>query len=141
MLQEIINRLAEPGKNAYRKIQDLLYEATFGLALEYRKKTLDLARITAINYYVRGIKVLREAAIALFLVTLASVVFAVAVVVVPVALVLISPWTVTWKWIAVSVLGMADIAAAVFYLANLFSEERWMRFTKSQEFIDQITKL
>ena len=140
MLQEIINRIAEPGRTAFRKLQDLLYEATFGLVREYRKKTLDLVRITAVGYYVQGVKALRQAAITLFLVTVVSVVFAVAVVIVPLVLVLLSPWTATQKLIAVSLLGLVDTGAALFYLLNLFSEERWMKITKSQEFIERIMK-
>ena len=107
---------------------------------EYQKKTLDLARITAVTYYTQSIKLLRKAAITLFLVTLASVVFAVAVVIVPLVAVLISPWTGAQKLAGVLFLGVADVSVALLYLANLFSEERWMKLTKSQEFIDQITK-
>ena len=138
MLQEIINRIAEPGKTALGKIQDLLYDATFGLAREYQKKILDLARLGAASCYLQGVKALRKAAIAFFLVALASMVLAVAVVVVPVALVLVSPWEPFWKMAAVLFLGIADAGIASAFLANLFSEEGWMKMTGSRELVDQV---
>ncbi len=140
MLQEIINKITEPGRTAVRRIQGLLFDATIGLAREYQRKTLDLARITAATFYLRAVKGARKAAIVIFLVTLASVVFAVALVVIPVVLVLISPWTLGQKMTAVALLGILDIAAASFYLINLLSEENWMKVTKSQEFVDEIMK-
>ena len=138
VLLEIINRITEPGKTAFKKIQDLLYDATFGLVREYQRKTLELARLTAASYYIQGVKALRKAAITLFLVTLATVVFSMAVVVVPVAVVLVSPWAWPQKVIAVLALGLLDAGAALVFLAHLFSEERWMKITKSQEFVDKI---
>lgn len=144
MLQEIINkiavRLVEPGKTAYKRFQDLFYDVTVGLAREYQRKTLELARITAASYYLQAVKLLRQAAITLFCVTLASVVFAVAVVVVPVVLVLMSPLSATAKWWTVAGLGVLDAAAALVYLSFLFSEDRWMKLTKAQEFVEQIKR-
>ncbi len=122
------------------KLQGLLFDATIGLFRDYQKKTLELVRITAAGYYIQGVQALRKAAITLFLVTLASVVFSVAFVVIPVALVLISPWSVTAKMIAIGLLGLLDMAAALVYISALFSEKRWMEITKSQELVDQLLK-
>ncbi len=121
-------------------VKGLIYEATIGLAREYQRKTLDLARITAATYYLKAVKSLRHVAVGIFLVTIASVVFAVALVVVPITLVLLAPWTPVQKSFAVALLGVADISVTVIYLMYLFSEENWMKVTKSQEFIDEIMK-
>ncbi len=141
MLQEIIDRITAPGKTALDKIQGLLYDATFGLLREYQKKTLELVRITAASCYLQGIKGLRQAAIVFFLVTLASVVFAVALVVVPVAVILVLPWPAMQKAAAISVFGLLDIGAALVFLFHLFSEKRWMKITRTEKFIDEIKNL
>ena len=138
MLQEIVDRILEPGKSLVDKIRGLLYEATYGLVLDYQKKTLELVRISAASCYLQGAKVLRKAAVLLFLVTMASVVFSVAVVVVPVAIVLVCPLTALQKIAVILVLGITDGAMAFVILLHLFSEERWMKITKAQEFVDKV---
>lgn len=115
-----------------------MYDSTVGLAREYQRKTLELARITAATYYLQAVNAVRHAAIALFVVFVATVVFSVAVVVVPIVLVLLGPWTLAWKIAAVALLGLLDIAGALVIMANIFSEERWIRVTKAQEFVDKI---
>lgn len=138
MLQEIIDKLAQPGKNLYAKFQGLLYDATIGLIRDYQKKTLELVKIATATCYLQTLQSLRRVAVIFFLVTLASIVFAMALVIVPIALVLISPWTVTQKMIAILCFGLLDAGAALAYLANLFSENNWMKVTKSQEIVDKI---
>jgi len=138
VLQEIIAKIAEPGRNFAAKIQGLLYDATFGLLNDYRKKTLELARITAVSLYLQSLKELRKAAVALFLITLASVVFSVAAVVVPVAVVIVSPLTPLQKMLAILFFGVLDMGAALVFMFHLFSEENWMKITKSQEMVDKI---
>lgn len=141
MLQEIIDRITAPGKTALGKIQSLLYEATVGLLLDYQKKAMELVHITAASCYLQSVKALRQAAAVLFLVTLATVVFAVAVVIVPIAVILVCPWTAWQKAVGILAFGFLDMAAALFYLTALFSEERWMKMTRSQEIIDKIKNL
>ena len=141
MLQEIIDRIAQPGKLAIDKIQGLLFDATIGLFRDYQKKTLELVRITAASCYLRSIKALRQAAITLFLVTLASVVFSMALVVVPLAVILVSPWSAAQKIAGILAFGALDVAAALVFLFHLFSEERWMKITQSQKILDEINSL
>ena len=140
MLQEIIDRIAQPGKNLLTRLRGLFFDATYGLFCDYRTKTLELARITAVSVYLNSIKELRKAAITLFAVAMASAVFAMALVVVPVAIVIVSPWEPTVKIVALLVLGLVDMVAGLVILFHLFSEERWMKITRSQEFIDKIMK-
>lgn len=137
-LLKILSRLFEPGQTAYKKLRGLIFDATIGLVREYHQKTVTLARITAVSFYLHAIKALRSAAIVLFLVVLVSAVFAVALVMVPIVLILISPLTMFYKVFWISVLGIVEVGAPLLLLSNLFSEGRWMKFTKSKELVDSI---
>ena len=141
MLQEVIDRIAQPGKVMLDKLQGLLFDATIGLFRDYQKKTLELVKITAASCYLQSVKALRQAAITLFLVTLASVVFSVALVVIPVAVILVSPWSVGQKIAGILAFGLLDISAALVFLYHLFSEERWMKITQSQKILNEIKNL
>ena len=117
---------------------DLAYDATIGLAKQYQKKALELVKITAAAYYVQGLKVVRKHLLLLFLFLFSAALLAMTVVVVPVAMVLVAPWTPVVKVISLAVLGMFYSGAILICLRSLFSEEKWMKASGFQEFLDSI---
>jgi len=58
--------------------------------------------------------------------------------VVPVAMVLASPWTPQIKVIYLAVLGVFYAATIWVFLQNLFSEEKWLKASGFQELLDSI---
>ena len=82
-----------------KKFTDLLFDATVGLVREYQRKTVELAKITAATYYLQGIHTLRKHCISLCLVFFSALVLVVTLVVTPVALLMLAPWSIPVKMI------------------------------------------
>lgn len=120
------------------KLYDLAYDATIGLAKLYRKKTLQLVKITAASAYLHVLKAMRQHAVILFAAVFSVVLLAVAAVVVPVALIMIAPWTPGVKAIQLLALGAIYIGTVLVCLQKVFSEEKWLRASGFQELMDSI---
>ena len=138
LLQEISNRLRSGSGRIWSKLSDLVYDATIGLAKQYQRKGLDLVKINLATYYVQGLKVLRKHSLLLFLFLFSAMLLAVAAVVVPVAMVLVAPWTPGIKIIGLVILGVFYVGAALVCLKDIFSEEKWMKASGFQELLDSI---
>ena len=121
------------------KLYGLAYDATIGLAKLYQKKTLQLVKITAASAYLQVLKSARKHAILLFLAIFAVVLLAVSVVVVPVALIMIAPWSSAVKAIELVVLGGIYIGAVLACFQSVFSEEKWMKASGFQELMESIS--
>ena len=138
LLQEISDRLKSESGRTWDRFADLAYEATVGIAHQYRRKALELVKITAATYYVQGLNILRKHALLLFLLLFTVVLLAVTVVIVPVAMILATEWSSLAKVISLAVLGVAYAGTILVGLKILFSEERWMKATGFQELLDSI---
>ena len=138
LLQEINNRIRDKASGMWGKFYGLFYDATLGLAKEYRRKTLALVKITAGSVYLQLIKLARKHLQLLFLAIFASGLVAVTVVVIPVAIILVTDWPAETKIVCLSGLGLVYIAAVALSLHFLFSEEKWLKASGFQELLDSI---
>lgn len=138
LLQEINNRLRSKSGRIWTKLADLAYDATIGLAKQYRQKALELLKITAAGCYVQGLKIFRKHLLLVFLLLFAVALLAVTAVVVPVAIILVSPWTPTIKAASIAILGLFYCGVAAVSLRSFFSEEKWMKASGFQELLDSI---
>ena len=120
------------------KLYDLAYGATIGLAKTYKQKALELIKIKAASAYLQVLRVARTHVVLLCLSLFAVILSAVAIVVLPVAMVLVAPWTVGTKIGLLSVLGLVYALIVTLCLQNIFSEEKWMKVSGFQELLDSI---
>ena len=128
---------SESGR-VWSKLTDLAYDATIGIAKEYRKKALELVKITAATYYLQALSIFRKHCLLLFLLMFSVVLSAVVAVVIPVAMILAAPWTPVTKVISLAVLGILYSGVILVGIRTLFSEEKWMKASGFQELLDSI---
>jgi hypothetical protein len=121
-----------------KKFADLLYDATVGVVKDYQRKTVELVKITAATYYVQGIRALRRYFVTVFLAVFFTLTLVVTVVVIPVALVMVAPLGAGVKMLSVCLLGLIYVGVSWYFISNLLSEKRWLRFSGSDEFIDKV---
>ena len=138
LLQKINNRFRSESGRWWDKLYEFAYGATIGLIKLYRQKTLELVKISATQAYLQVLRVSRKHLLLIFLALFAVVVSAVASVVVPVALVMVSPWAAGTKILVLAVFGLIYAAVAALCLHYLFSEDKWMKISGIQELLDSI---
>ena len=118
--------------------KELFIDGAIDVVKQYQSKSVDLVKIEAAAWYLRGIQLVHRQALIFALVLFLAVMAASAIVVVPFFLLTLAPWTREVKWIVALLLGAADIAVPLLVLAHLLSEKNWIRFTKSGEFIESV---
>ena len=138
LLREINNRVRSESGRFWTKLSDLAYDATIGLAKLYQKKTLEFIKISAASMYLQGLKMARKHMLLLFSGIFAVLVLAVTVVAVPLALVMVSPWTAGVKALLIAGIGLVYATATFLALRSVLSEEKWMKASGFQEFVDSI---
>jgi hypothetical protein len=121
-----------------KKFADLFFEATIGLARDYQRKSVELAKITAASYYLQGAKALRKHYVALFFVFFYTLTLVMTLVLIPVTLLILAPWDILAKMISVCVLGVVYAGISLYYILYYLSEERWLRFSGCDELIKKI---
>ena len=121
------------------KLTDLLYDATLGLLKQYQEKTIDLAKIHAATYLVKAVQIVRRQTLLFVLFVVCLFVLAAGIVILPLALVFLSPWNAGVKVFFVLFLGILDVAIPAAILSRVFSEKKWLEFTKAQELLDKVS--
>ncbi len=142
LLQEIGKAIgrrfeAETDK-VWGKVADLTYGATLGLFKQYQQKALEYAKITLATAYAHALKIARKHLVLFCLLLFGTMVSAVAVVVIPVTLVLLTPWSVVIKAVLLLMLGSVYVAGTAWVFLVLFSEDRWMKLSGVQDLLDDI---
>ena len=122
------------------KFKELFWDATVGILKQYQEKSLDIVKLEAAGFYVRAIQLLRRQTLTLALVIFLIVIAAVAIVVAPLVLVSLAPWTRGVKIVLGLVLGIIDVGVPILLVQNLFSEKRWMETTKTDEILERVMK-
>jgi hypothetical protein len=119
----------------FKRFGAMAYDVSVGLFKEYKKTTTELAKIELASYYVRAIKVVRQECMISTMIIFGAIIYANALGVIQVAILLYAPWSVPYR--IVSALGFGIIASAIplFISLRFFSEERWLKVTKADEFI------
>jgi hypothetical protein len=143
LLQEISRQIGKSLRSqtdkVWGKVADLAYGATLGMLKQYQQKTVELAKITLVSLYVQALRATRRHLLLFCLLIFGTVVSAVATVVIPVVIVLLTPWSAAIKAGILLVLGSCYIAGTAWVFLVLFSEDRWMKISGMKDFLDQIS--
>ena len=123
----------------WHKLYDFAYDATIGLVDRYRQKTIELIRLKAAEGYLVLLRTLRRHLILAVLALFAIVMSAVAIVVIPVAMVLVSSCATGTKMTLLACLGLGYCLAVALCLQNVLSEDKWMKASGFQELLDALT--
>lgn len=119
----------------FKRFGAIAYEVSVGLFKEYKKTTTELAKIELASYYVRAIKVVRQECMISTMIIFGAIIYANALGVIQVAILLYAPWSVPFRILWALVFGIVASAIPLFIALRFFSEERWMKVTKADEFI------
>ncbi len=122
----------------FDKLKGLAYGLTLGLLKEYQEKTAQLIKMQAATFYLKGVQLMHRQILGLAALVFILTVLAVAVVMVPIALVALSPWTATTKMVVIAGLGILDVALSLWIISQMLSEEKWLEITKSNEIIERL---
>ena len=139
-INSFFDNLIEPYVNWLERLKGFLYDATLGLVKQYSETTLALAKIKAVQAYAQFVRLLRRQILAAVAVTFCAVLLAVALVVFPTAVILVLPVSYKIKLVVLGGMALVTIAVAAWTLSYLISEERWIKFTKVQQLIDEVLK-
>ena len=139
LLQEISNRLRSEADRVLDKIWNLAYDSTIGLLKEYRRKTLELAKISLASFYLEVLRMTRKHVLLFCFLFFGTMVSAVAAVVVPVSMVLLTPWTSAIKIVCLLILGSLYIGGTAWIFLMLFSRENWMKISGMRDLLDSIS--
>ncbi|GEM_PF-1403134 len=118
-----------------RKVTGVMYDMTVGLLKEYKRTTIDLARIELASAYVRVIKLIRQECLISTLIIFGVIIFANAMLVVQVSILLFTPWSVPLRIFTALAFGVVCAVAPLLVVLRFFSQERWMRITRADEII------
>lgn len=123
-----------------KRFKELLIDATVGLVKQYQQKTMDLVKLEATAFYIRLLQILRRQALVIMLGLFLVVMVAAGIVIVPLALIALAPWSRETKLVLALLIGIADLGVPLFLLGYFLSEKKWMELTKSDELLDSVTK-
>ena len=117
-----------------------LLVAALDFSKRYQRKAVDLAKIKGASYYLQGVKVLRRQCLIVLATLFSLILLTAGLIVLPAAVVAYSSWTAGTKMLATCglALGYAGLACAI--LHHLFSEARWMEFTKANQLLSEVFK-
>ncbi len=116
-----------------KKITDLLLDVTTGLLNQYQRKTLELAKFAANATYAQTIKVVRKHSLFLFLVILCLMMLSITLIVTPIALIALAPWSPRAKILLVLAVALSYVIICLLFIQRLFSEKTWLRFSGASE--------
>ncbi len=120
-----------------RKLGDMVYDVTVGLLKEYKRTSIDLARIEIASMYIKIVKFVRQECMITVLIVLSAIMFANIVGVLQIAILFYAPWGVAWRIAAALVLGIVAICVPLAVSLSFFSQRRWMEITKADEMLSR----
>ena len=141
--------LQEIGKAIGRKVQaesdkilgrvsNLAYDATLGLFKQYQQKMLELVRIQIGTLYAHALRITRKHLLLLTLVLFGTMVSAVALVVIPITIVLLTSWPAAIKALCLLILGCGYVGGTAWIFLVLFSEDKWMVLSGMDDMLQDI---
>lgn len=111
------------------KWAQLLFDATAGVFSHYKKTSVDLAKIQVTRYYLEFVRVLRWQSITYLMAMGVVLLVGNLLIVLEVAILLYSPWSLAGKIAAAMALGLVGLGVTFLILSGMFSEKRWMQRT------------
>lgn len=122
-----------------QKLTDLMIDAALDFTREYQKKATAWAKIEAAACYVKGVHLVRRQCLFLALQFFGLILLSISVIFFPIFLLYFAPFSAPTKLMIVAGLGVIYIGAPLLFFFRLFSEKRWLEFSKTNEIIDKVT--
>ena len=119
----------------FKRFSETVFDSTVGLFQAWQKRSIQMVKIEAAKYYLRTIQMIRRQSLWLVSGLFCVFVLAVAVVVMPVILLVLSPLSLAMKFNIACVLAALDLGIPALFLCSFFSQKNWIRFTRSGELI------
>ena len=119
-----------------KKFTDFAYDISVGLFKQAKKTAVEFAKIRAASFYVKLVRVIRQQTLFFVLIFFGLIVYANVMGILQVAVLFYAPWPVPLKITASVTLGLLGFMAPLFFILRFFSEERWMKITKAEEWVD-----
>lgn len=119
----------------FKKLSEAIFDSTIGLAQAWQKRSIQMVKIEAAKYYLQTVQMIRRQSIWLVSGLFCVFFLAVAVVVMPLAILIFSPLDMAVKFKIACLLAALDLGIPALFLFSFFSQKNWMRFTRSGEFI------
>ncbi len=118
-----------------RKLSETIFDSTIGLLQAWQKSSVQVVKIEAAKVYLKTIQKVRRQSLLLVSMLFCLLILAVAVVVMPVVLLVLSPLAVVTKFKLACALTVLEAGIAGFFLWSFFSQKNWMKITRSNELI------
>ncbi len=122
-----------------KKAADFVWDSTIGLLRQYQDKSIQLAKIEAVSFYVKSVKMLRRQIFVILLVMGALVMLALGLLVVPIVLILCMPWSLMVKAMTIFLFGALYVAVPGTFLWVALSEKKWMEFSMADKWMAEVT--
>lgn len=122
----------------FKKIVDLFKEVTVGVLKQYQSSAVDLAKIEAASFYLKAVRIVREHLLVFVGMLFCLILAAVAIIVVPAAIVLCTPLALKVKLMVLAMLGLIDIAVPLALLNRFLSEETWLKISKADTVLEKV---
>lgn len=120
-----------------RKLGDMAYDVTVGLFKEYKRTSIDLAKIEVATMYLKIVKFVRQECMISVLIVLGAIMFANIIGVLQMAILFYAPWGVGWRIAAALLLGVVAVCIPLAVSLKFFSQRRWMEITKADEILNR----
>lgn len=118
-----------------QKLAGLLYDVTVGLVKQYKRTSIDLAKIEIASVYLKVVKAIRQECLTSVWVLFGTIVFINLLGVLEMALLLYAPWPLATRVLAALGLGIVGAFIPLLAVLRFFSEERWMHVTRADELL------
>lgn len=134
----ISRRLHDEADKIVGKVSGFAYDASLGLFKQYQQKALELFKIQTASLYAQLLRVVRRHVLLFCVLIFGAMVSAVALVVIPVTIIMLTPWSGAVKALCLMILGSFYIAGTAWIFLVLFSEEQWLKLSGVQDALEDI---
>lgn len=119
----------------FKKFTAVLYDVTVGLLQQYKRTTIDLAKIELATLYVKAIKIIRQEILIAILILFGVIIFANLLALIQMAILLYAPWGVPARIAAAATCTVVFALLPLAVILRFFSQSRWMAITKADEML------
>ncbi|MDZ4724159.1 MAG: hypothetical protein SGI97_09690 [candidate division Zixibacteria bacterium] len=116
----------------------MLNELISGIVRSFVQPWIDLAKTNAVIYYIEGIKIVRNTALAVCALIFCTTLAVAGLLLLPLGLCLYMPWTPETKAIVIVAFALLYLGVGITVGAILFSEKRWMKMTGASRMLEKL---
>ena len=117
------------------RLAGFFMDSILGFLDRIQKGSIRMVKITAATYYLKGLQQVRRQCLVLLAALLCALLVAVAMVVIPVAVVLCLSVTPAVRLTLLGLLGVLYVVCPLWTASRLFSERNWIKFFKADELV------